>query len=164
MLLPQHSHIIKLTEPNQRGKDKYELIAKQKAHYRLILIKMARILIIEDEPAYRKILKDTFENEGFEVELASEGKAGIIEAAKNRPDFILLDLIMPGMSGATVLRHIGDVDGLGTVPVAVLTVVPEGVPQGLEGWELFKNIVGFWVKDQESLPELVQKVKKYLNI
>ena len=63
---------------------------------------MARILIIDDEVAYRKILKDTFEKEGFEVTLASEGKEGIIKAAKNRPDFILLDLIMPGMNGTTV--------------------------------------------------------------
>lgn len=124
---------------------------------------MVRILIIEDEPAYRKILGDTFESGGFEVVLAADGKKGIIEAARNRPDFILLDLIMPGMDGTTVLRHIGGIDGLGKIPVGVLTAVPEGVPQGLEGQELFKNIVGFWVKDQQTLPELVQKVKNSLN-
>lgn len=124
---------------------------------------MSRILLIEDEPAYRKILKDTFEDAQFEVILAADGKEGIIEAAKSRPDLILLDLIMPGMSGTAVLRHIRDISELGTVPVAILTAVPEGVPQSLEGKELFKNIVAYWVKDQQSLQELVQKVKKILN-
>lgn len=124
---------------------------------------MSRILIVEDEPAFQKILKDTFEKEGFEVTVATDGKSGIIEAARNRPDFIILDLIMPGMNGTTFLRHIGQVGDLGSVPIAVLTAVPEGVPQGLEGWELFKNIMAFWVKDQQSLSDIVQKVKAYLN-
>jgi CheY-like chemotaxis protein len=125
---------------------------------------MTKILIIEDEPAYQKILNDTFSNEGFNVSLATEGKEGIIEAAKNHPDFILLDLIMPGMNGTTVLRHIHNIRGLGKIPIAVLTAVPDGVPQSQDGTELFKNIVGYWVKDQVSLPDVVLNVKRYLKI
>lgn len=123
---------------------------------------MYRVLIIEDEVAYQRILKDTFEKEQFKVILASEGKQGIIEAAKNLPDFILLDLMMPGMNGITVLRHIKDIPGLEKIPVAILTVVPEGVPQKLQGEDLFKNVIGYWIKDELTPKKITQKVKDYL--
>ena len=124
---------------------------------------MYKILLIEDELAYQKILKETLEKDGFEVTTASDGKQGIIEAAVNPPDFILLDLMMPGMDGETFLRHIKSMSALTAIPVAILTVVPDGVPQKLQGEELFKKVVGFWVKDTLTPEKIVQKVKDYLS-
>src|SRR3989344_6440742 len=125
---------------------------------------MKRILIIEDEPDFRKILASEFRKAGFEIILASDGKQGIIESVKSKPDFILLDLIMPGMNGTSFLRHFTQIDNLKEIPVAVLTVVPEDVPEKLQGSELFKNIVGYWVKDKMTITELIKLVKDYLNI
>ncbi|HLC87465.1 MAG TPA: response regulator [Patescibacteria group bacterium] len=124
---------------------------------------MKKVLVIEDEPGFREMLKKAFENANFEVILASDGKQGIIEAIKQRPDFILTDLIMSGMDGTSFIRHIMDIEDLNQIPIAVVTVVPDGVPQNLEGGNLFKNIVGFWVKDQLTTKEIVQKVKDYLK-
>lgn len=124
---------------------------------------MYKVLIIKDEPAFQLILKDTFEKEQFEVFVASEGKQGMIETAKNSPDFILLDLMMPGMDGATFLWHIKSISALTAIPVAILTVVPDGVPQKLRGEEVFKQVVGFWVKDTLTPKKIVQKVKDYLD-
>ena len=124
---------------------------------------MKKVLVIEDEPGFREMLKKAFENANFEVILASDGKQGIIEAIKQRPDYILTDLIMSGMDGTSFIRHIMDIEDLNQIPIAVVTVVPDGVPQNLEGGNLFKNIVGFWVKDQLTTKEIVQKVKDYLK-
>lgn len=124
---------------------------------------MYKILIIEAEEAFREILKDEFEKEQFEVILASDGKQGMIEPAKSLPDFILLDLMMPKMNGTTFLTHLNAVKGLLEVPTAVLTAVPDGVPQNLAGSDLFKNIVGFWVKDTLTPKMIIQKVTEYLE-
>lgn len=124
---------------------------------------MYKVLVIEDEPAYQRILKETFEKEEFIVIQAFEGKQGIIEATKNLPDFILLDLMMPGMDGVTVLRHIKSIPGLEQTPVAILTAVPDGVPQALHGEDMFKNVIGYWVKDELTPKKITQKVKDYLN-
>ena len=67
------------------------------------------------------------------------------------------------MDGTFFIRHIMDIEDLNQIPIAVVTVVPDGVPQNLEGGNLFKNIVGFWVKDQLTTKEIVQKVKDYLK-
>lgn len=124
---------------------------------------MNKILIIEDEPDFRKILKEAFEKANFEVIVASDGKQGMIEAALNPPDFILLDLMMPVMDGETFLRHIKSVSALTAIPVAILTVVPDGVPQKLKGDDVFKKIVGFWVKDKLTTKEIVDKVKESIG-
>jgi len=124
---------------------------------------MNKILIVEDEPGFQLLLKQAFEKASFEVILASDGKQGITEAFKRHPDFILTDLIMANMNGAMFLRHIKQIDSLSQIPIAVLTVVPDGVPQNLEGGDLFKNIVGFWVKDQLTTKEIVEKVKESLD-
>ena len=89
-----------------------------------------------------------FEKEEFEVVQAFDGKEGIIKAVKEQPDFILLDLIMPIMEGTTTLRHLKDMSETKNIPVAILTVVPNGVPQSLNGEEIFNQAVGFWEKDK----------------
>lgn len=66
----------------------------------------ATILIIDDEPAIRKLLSIALESEGYAVELAETGKAGIIRAAHHPPDLILLDLGLPDQSGHVVLTEL----------------------------------------------------------
>jgi len=66
----------------------------------------ARVLIVEDEPEMSMILRDNLEYEGFEVAVAVTGEAGLDEALRTRPGIILLDLMLPGMSGYEVCRRI----------------------------------------------------------
>ena len=124
---------------------------------------MHKVLVIDDEPAYQQILRDAFEKQQFQVLIAPDGKQGIIQAAKTHPDFILLDLMMPGMDGVTALRHIKQVPGLEHTPVAILTALPESVPKSLEDNQMvFKDVVGYWVKGQLTLHTLVKQVTDYL--
>ena len=80
------------------------------------------VLVIEDEEAYRETLKFLLMNEGFTVDLASNGPAGIDRFRDCRPDVVLLDLMLPKMSGMEVFRRIRlDSD----VPVIMVTAKDE---------------------------------------
>src|ERR1700754_2112992 len=65
-----------------------------------------RILIVEDEPAMVAALRDNFEYEGFEVVSAVDGEAGLAQVDACNPDLVLLDVMMPRMSGLEVCKAI----------------------------------------------------------
>ena len=62
----------------------------------------ARILVVEDEMPMRNVLKNTLERQGYRVLLAADGEEGLARAVKETPDLILLDVMMPRMSGFEV--------------------------------------------------------------
>lgn len=66
---------------------------------------MKRILIIDDSTFQRKILSSALVAEGYDVIEANDGRAGLETAVKNRPDLIILDLLMPGMNGFSFLKE-----------------------------------------------------------
>ena len=65
-----------------------------------------RVLTIEDEPEMQVILRDNLEYEGFEVLSATTGEEGLQLAMAKQPDLILLDLLLPRMSGYEVCRRL----------------------------------------------------------
>jgi DNA-binding response OmpR family regulator len=81
--------------------------------------KPKRILVIEDEEAIRVPLVDTLEDEGFEVLAAADGERGRELALTEDPDLILLDLMLPGVDGFTILRELRR-DRV-TAPVVILS-------------------------------------------
>ena len=79
---------------------------------------MSRILIIEDEEAIADLEKDYLELSGFEVEICNRGDTGLTRALNEEFDLIILDLMLPGISGEEVLAQIRK---QGNTPVIVLT-------------------------------------------
>ena len=77
-----------------------------------------RVLVVEDEPAYVDALSVALEREGFEVSAAMDGRAGLMSFLEGAPDIVLLDLMLPEMSGLDVLRRIRTE---ATTPVIVLS-------------------------------------------
>src|SRR5579871_321275 len=67
---------------------------------------MAKILIVEDEPAMVSGLRDNFEFEGYEVISAADGVEGLERALKDSPDLVVLDVMMPRMSGLDVCKQL----------------------------------------------------------
>jgi len=65
---------------------------------------VTRVLLIEDEPSFVEALELSLAAEGFEVDSAMDGKTGLALFAGNRPDVVLLDLMLPGIQGLDVLR------------------------------------------------------------
>ena len=83
------------------------------------MTKGARLLIVEDEPALVRGLSDTFRARGFDVVTARDGEAGLDAALSQRPDLILLDIMLPKINGYEICRAIRD-HGL-DVPIVMLT-------------------------------------------
>lgn len=67
---------------------------------------MTRILIIEDEESYREALSFMLSREGFDVAVAADGAAGLVEFDRGGADLVLLDLMMPGLPGTEVCRQL----------------------------------------------------------
>ncbi len=67
---------------------------------------MKKVLIIEDEKIIQKITRLSFEKEGYSVSTANNGKEGLDKAVENKPDLIILDLIMPVMDGYQFMEKI----------------------------------------------------------
>jgi two-component system alkaline phosphatase synthesis response regulator PhoP len=80
---------------------------------------MSRILVVEDNANLAYGLATSLELEGHEVVLADEGAAGLRAALEQRPDLVILDLMLPGMDGYRVLRALREAGE--TVPVLILT-------------------------------------------
>jgi CheY-like chemotaxis protein len=67
---------------------------------------LARILLIDDEPAIRTVVRRMLEGAGHEFLEASEGEAGMRMLAEHRPDLVITDLFMPGQDGIVTVRRI----------------------------------------------------------
>src|SRR5437016_6217803 len=78
-----------------------------------------RILVIEDEPGIRLALKDELQFEGFDVELAEDGSAGLAAILRSPPELIVLDLMLPGRNGFQICEEVRT-RGIRT-PIIVLT-------------------------------------------
>src|SRR5215212_8395846 len=92
---------------------------------------MNKILIIEDDPCIRMIYRTGLEAEGFEVEDLSDGKAAIEFLKSNTPNLIVLDLMLPEVTGIDVLRFLRRFDSTKKVPVIVLSNAYErGMTEG----------------------------------
>ncbi len=78
------------------------------------------VLVIDDEPQIRRLLRVTLEANGYRVLDAATGQEGIVQAAQRRPEVVILDLGLPDLSGVEVLRRVRE---WSRVPVLVLSVL-----------------------------------------
>ena len=81
------------------------------------------VLTIEDQPDIRRLIRMTLEFKGFNVIEAGNGPDGLALANKQRPDLILLDVMMPGMDGLTVSRTLLANPQLRAIPVVMLSAL-----------------------------------------
>ena len=82
---------------------------------------MKRILIIEDDKDIVELVRYNLANEGFQVNAALDGNAGLSSLKKTPPDLLLLDLMLPKMSGLEICREIRKDDSLNRLPILMLT-------------------------------------------
>lgn len=79
----------------------------------------ARVLVIEDRPDVAELIELVLSDEGFRVAVAHTGQAGLEEFRRERPDLVLLDLVLPDMHGFDVFRKMHETDA--RVPIVMLT-------------------------------------------
>src|SRR3989344_5335331 len=122
-----------------------------------------KILLMEDDEILRKMYQDKFATSGLELVTASDGEEGLRKVKEEKPDFILLDLMMPKLSGIQVLKELQKNPETEHIPVAILSVIPRD-DSLLEGNEqLLESIVAYYRKDENNPSDIVEKVKGYLE-
>jgi len=121
---------------------------------------MKKILFIEDEAALQKTFRDILEKEGYQMISALDGESGLRLAKSQKPDLILLDLILPRKDGFEVLKELKEDEATKGIPVIVLTNLEdiESVERAIE-----LGATTYLVKAQYTLEEVIQKVKKALE-
>ena len=91
-----------------------------------------RVLVVDDDPPLRRMLERTLVAEGFEVTVAGDGGAALVQTERSAPDVIVLDVTMPGLDGLAVCRRLRS-KGLST-PILMLTA-RDAVPDRVAGLE-----------------------------
>lgn len=82
-----------------------------------------RILVVDDDPLLRNSVAMVLEDEGYTVEHAVDGADALRKVAAHRPDVILLDVMMPNMSGNQVLKELQADELTSDIPVVVMTAI-----------------------------------------
>lgn len=120
---------------------------------------MKKILVVEDELAYLKLLEDRLKAEDYEVITAMDGKQGLESALKNRPDLIVLDIRMPVMDGMAMLDELRKQSEYGEKVIVILltNLEPDGV--------IIKKVAVdqptyYLIKSEVKLEELMAKIKE----
>jgi class 3 adenylate cyclase len=119
-----------------------------------------RVLVVDDTPANVKLLEDLLTFQGYEVETAASGEEALAMVRANAPDLILLDVLMPGLSGYDVCRAVRADPKLTMLPVVMVTALGEreervkGIESGADDF-LSKPI---------NPPELLARVRSLLRI
>jgi len=125
------------------------------------MAKQLKILLVEDDNFLLNMYADKFRVEGFEVFIADNGAAGLKLAKEKAPDLILLDVLLPKMSGFEVLQELNKDPRSKNIPVILLTNLSqkEEVTKGLE-----LGAKDFLIKAHFMPQEVVAKVKSVLKI
>ncbi|MAF14078.1 MAG: response regulator [Parcubacteria group bacterium] len=117
------------------------------------------ILLIEDDHSLARTLSQGLEANGYKVSLADNGKTGI-EKAKDRPDLILLDIMLPDEDGTEILKKIKADEKIDDIPVVVLI--------NKEDKETISKILDaggkeYLIKVDWSIEEIISKIEKFFK-
>lgn len=120
---------------------------------------MTKIMIVEDDPTLRDIYTTRFRAEGYEIVTASDGEAALSIGVQEKPDLILLDIMMPKISGFDVLDILRDTEETKNTKIIVMSALSQTADIE-KGKNLGAN--AYLVKSQVTLSEVVEKVKAIL--
>ena len=121
---------------------------------------MKKIIIIEDEKILLDLLKDKLVKEGYEVIVALDGQTGLAKIKQEKPDLILLDMVMPKMGGFEVMRELNKDENLAKIPVIIIS--NSGQPVELEKAKKL-GAKDWLIKTEFDPKEVVNKVNKQLK-
>jgi two-component system alkaline phosphatase synthesis response regulator PhoP len=124
-----------------------------------------RILVVDDEPDFAAIVQRNLEKEGFEVDVAYDGVEGMEKVAKNPPDAIVLDVMMPEKDGYEMCAELKADEKLADIPVVMLTAVADHVAS-----TRYSHADGMSMEADDYLPkpasadEITSSIKSLLNM
>jgi len=123
------------------------------------LAEAKKVLLVEDDPLILKMYQAKFQNEGYKVSVAEDGVHGLSMVTEEKPDIILLDIMMPQMSGIDFLKKLRATESGKNIPVLVLTNLSEKTE---EQDAVSLGVKEYLLKASLTPAEIVEKVKKYV--
>ena len=123
---------------------------------------MAKILIIEDDETLSRMYQKKLEHDGFEVAAAYSGGEGLIATSKEKPDLILLDIMMPAMDGFEVIKQLKRQEETKNIPIVILTNL--GTSEIFIDEAKMLGVKNYLVKYKTSAQEVVETIKRELNL
>jgi len=124
------------------------------------VIDIKKILIIEDDPSYLKLLNDQLTKNGYEIVNAKDGREGLATALSHHPDLIILDIKMPVMDGIAMLGELRKNEYGKSAKVVILTNLE---PNDKILRKVLEDLpMHYLVKSDIQLNELLEKIKEVL--
>ncbi|MBX4197838.1 response regulator [Candidatus Parcubacteria bacterium] len=121
---------------------------------------MKKILIIDDEPLFCKVVREGLDTAKYEVSEAVDGVDGLKKVEEVNPDLILLDIMMPNLDGMGFLKQLNEKYGKGKIPVIItsnlstITKISEGLALGVKG---------YIIKSNESIETIARTIDSILE-
>jgi len=119
-----------------------------------------KILFIEDDPFLSDIYMTKFEEVGYDIDISNDGEEGLKKIRENKPDIVLLDIVLPKRSGLEILEEIKNDSTLKHIPVLILSNL--GMDQNFDKAKSL-GAAGYLVKSQYTPSEVVAEVEKILK-
>ncbi|KKQ65417.1 MAG: hypothetical protein A3F95_02875 [Candidatus Nealsonbacteria bacterium RIFCSPLOWO2_12_FULL_39_31] len=119
-----------------------------------------KILIIEDDKFLRRVISRKLSGEGYEIIEALDGEKGLKSAQEDRPDLILLDLILPGIDGFEALARIKKDPAIANIPVIILSNLgqKEDIDKGMK-----MGATDYLIKAHFTPGEITARIEKILK-
>jgi len=119
---------------------------------------MAKMLVVEDEPSLQKLLEYQLKRIGHEIRVAPDGQQALEMVKSDRPDLVLLDVMLPVMGGFPVLKNLQDDKTTNDIPVIMLSSKgrQHDIAAGIE-----KGVFDYITKPF-NIPNLAERVEKAL--
>lgn len=121
---------------------------------------MKKILFIEDEQVLVDLLKRKLVDQGYQVSVARDGEEGLAKIKEEKPDLILLDIVMPKMGGFEVMEKIKEEPALAAIPIIIIS--NSGQPVELSRAKEL-GAKDWLIKTEFDPQEVVDKVKKQIG-
>jgi len=121
---------------------------------------MQKILVIEDDTFLRELIVQKLLKEGYEIVEAVDGEDGIKKVTEEKPDIILLDIILPGIDGFEVLKKIKEDEKVQDIPVIILSNLgqQDDIDKGIK-----LGAKDYLIKAEFTPGEIVEKVRSVLG-
>jgi DNA-binding response OmpR family regulator len=113
---------------------------------------MRKILVVDDDPTVRSLVRDVLEMEDYEVEVAEDGFVALRRIEAARPDCIVLDVMMPGLDGHAVLQRVRAGEGGTSLPVVMLTAAADDA----QAWQAWSGGVDYFLAKPFDPSELLR--------
>lgn len=119
-----------------------------------------KILIVDDDMTLRELYEERVKAEGYTILSASDGEEAIDKALKEKPDLILLDIMMPKINGIDVMKMLREKEETKSIPIIILTALVQEIDKVKD---MMKPYDAYLIKSEIMPKDVVEKIKSSLS-